>query len=214
MSAFPPDLAEHDPELSRFLEAVVDLSARRHNRGPDEFLALLEGLGETFRGLRKYRTDKTLTHSFDAFARKRVDLVDEPSEYPLAWDEVMVLALALGDSVSLVFPALKHTIDLMSSRLSEEGVPALFGQMLKRTRQLARQHADAELGAWVNGVIDALPGDDPPAVEREVNAWAQGLVDARPGGESPAAETEVSAWVQGLVDALPGDDPPADEERS
>jgi hypothetical protein len=191
MSAFSTDLAEHDPELSRFLEAVVDLSARRHNRGPDEFLALLEGLGETLRGLRKYRTDKTLTQSFDAFARKRYDLVDEPSEYSLAWDEVMVLTLALGDSAPLVFPALKQAIELMSMRLSEEGVPALFGQMLKRTRQLARQHGDKQLGAWVQGVIGALPGDAPSAVEREV-----------------------SAWVQGVVEALPGDDPPAEEERS
>jgi hypothetical protein len=213
MSAFSPDLAEHDPELSRFFEAVIDLSARRHNRGPDEFLALLEGLGETLRGLRKYRTDKTLTPSLEAFARKRFDLVDEPSEYSMAWDEVMVLALALGDSAPLVFPALKHTIELMSSHLSEEGAPALFGQMLKRTRQLARQHGDKELGAWVQGVIGALPGGDPPAVEREVSAWVQGVVHALPSDGPFVVESAANAWVQAVVDALPSDDPPADGEK-
>lgn len=166
MSAFSPDLTEHDPELARFLETVVELSARRHNRGPDEFLVLLEGLGETFRGLRKYRTDRALTTGFDAFARKRFDLVDEPSEYPFAWDELMVLALGLGDAARLVFPALKHMIELMSERLGEQGVPTLFGQMLKRTRQLARQHGDEELGAWVQGVVGALPGDEGPAIEQ------------------------------------------------
>jgi hypothetical protein len=36
-------------------------------------------------------------------------------------------------------------------------VPTVFGQMLKRTRQLARQHGDRELSAWVQGVVNALP---------------------------------------------------------
>jgi hypothetical protein len=159
MSALPPDASEHDPELSRFLDQVVDLSLRRHSRGPDDFLAATEGLAETFRGLRRYRTEKTLSHRLDAFARKRFDLVDDASEYVLAWDEVMVLSMALGRSAPLVFPALKHTIDLMSARLGEEGVPALFGQMLRRTRQLARQHGDGDLVAWVQGVVNALPSD-------------------------------------------------------
>ena len=30
---------------------------------------------------------------------------------------------------------------------------------LHRAIQLARQHADPELDAWVRGVVDALPGD-------------------------------------------------------
>jgi hypothetical protein len=159
MSALPSLPSEHDPELGRFLDQVIDLSARRHSRGPDEFLAATGELVSTFQDLRRYRTDKILTLRLQAFAHKRFELVDDASEYVLAWDEVMVLSMVLGESAPLVFPALKHAIHLMSERLAEEGVPALFGQMLKRARQLARQHADAELGAWVKGVVDALPGD-------------------------------------------------------
>jgi hypothetical protein len=205
MSDFSPDLAEHDPELGRFLEAVVDLSARRHNRGPDEFLAQVQGLGDTFRGLLQHRTAETLSLSLGAFASKRFDLVDEPSEYPDAWDELMVLVLGVGESAPLVLPALKQAIERMSSHLSEEGVPALFGQMLKRTRQLARQHGDAELGAWVQGVIAALPESEPRTLE--AGAWMQGLLDAMPQSEP----RELGVWVQ-HVDVLPGAEPPPDDD--
>jgi hypothetical protein len=54
---------------------------------------------------------------------------------------------------------LKSTLELLSGRLGEEGVPALFGKLLKHTRQLARQHGDTELSAWVQGVVNALPDD-------------------------------------------------------
>jgi hypothetical protein len=141
------------------LDAIVELSARRHSRGPDDFLEALGELADTFRGLRRYRTEAALAPRLEAFVRKRFDLVDEASEYALAWDEVVVLSMALEASAALLLPALKRAIERMSSRLAEEGVAALFGQMLKRTRQLARQHGDAELAAWVQGVVNALPDD-------------------------------------------------------
>jgi hypothetical protein len=43
--------------------------------------------------------------------------------------------------------------------LTEDGVPRLFGQLLKRLRDLSRQTGDLELKAWLTGVADALPGD-------------------------------------------------------
>jgi hypothetical protein len=156
-SSSPSGPSEHDPELGRFLDDVVDLSARRHSRGPDDFLAALEALADTFRHLRRYRNDHVLAQRLEAFVRKRFELVDDPSEYVLAWDEVVVLTMALETSVPLLLPALKEAIERMSSRLGEEGVPTVFGQMLKRTRQLARQHGDRELSAWVQGVVNALP---------------------------------------------------------
>jgi hypothetical protein len=158
-TAPPPPANEHDPELAHFLDAVVDLSARRYSQGPDEFLAAIEGLAEDFRGLARYRTDAALAQRLEQFVRKRFDLVDDPSEYELAWEEVMVLALALESAVPLVFPALKRLIERISALLGEEGIPPLFGRMLQRTRQLARLHGDAELAAWVQGVVNALPSD-------------------------------------------------------
>jgi hypothetical protein len=160
MSAFPPGPTEHDPELCRFLDDVVDLSLQRHVRGPDDFLATLGALADTFRNLRRYRTEPVLAQRLEAFVRKRFELVDDPSEHALAWDEVMVLTMALEGSVALLLPTLKEAIERMSSRLGEEGVPTVFGQMLKRTRQLARQHGDRDLEAWVQGVVNALPGAD------------------------------------------------------
>jgi hypothetical protein len=158
-SAIPPAPSEHDPELARFLDAIVDLSAQRHSRGPDEFLDALGELADTFRGLRRYRSEAALGPRLGAFVRKRFDLVDDASEYALAWDEVVVLTMALENCAPLVFPALKSAIERMSARLAADGIPALFGQMLRRTRQLSRQHGDAELAAWIQGVINALPGD-------------------------------------------------------
>jgi hypothetical protein len=155
----PPGADEHDPELSRFLDAIIDLSAGRYSRGPDEFLTAIEGLAENFRALARYRTDTALGQRLQQFVRKRFDLVDDPSEYALAWEEVMVLAMALERAAPLLFPALKRLIERISALLGEEDMPALFGQMLKHTRQLARQHGDAELAAWVQGVVNALPGD-------------------------------------------------------
>jgi hypothetical protein len=152
----PPD---HDPELSRFLEGVLELSTERHQRGPDAFLAALEGLADDFRALRLYRGEKSLEQRLDSFVEKRFQLIDEPSEYALAGDEVLVLSMALGDFAQLSVPALKRALVRLSAVLVEEGVVTVFGQLLKRLRQLARQHHDAELEAWVRGVVNALPSD-------------------------------------------------------
>jgi hypothetical protein len=154
-----PVSANHDPELSRLLDAIVDLAGARHGLGPDAFIAGLEEQAEQFRRLLPYRTERALTQRLSAFARKRFELVDDPSEYALATEELMLLAAALGGSAPLVFPALKATLELLSGQLAEEGVAALFGTLLKRTRQLARQHGDTELEAWVRGVVNALPDD-------------------------------------------------------
>ena len=154
-----PSETEHDPELSRFLDRVVELSAERHVHGPDALLADLGALGEEYRALARYRTDAVLARRFESFAEKRFGLVDDGAEYALAGDEVVLLSMALGEAAPLAFGALKRTLIRLSSVLGEEGVPAAFGQVLKRLRHLARQHGDTELEAWVRGVIDALPGD-------------------------------------------------------
>jgi hypothetical protein len=154
-----PEPTDHDPELSRFLQAIVDLSASRHGRGPEDFLGALEALGDELDQLRRYRTDKALSQRLEAFVHKRFELVDDPSEYVLAWDEVALLSMALRDSVPLAFPALKSALELLASNLTEPEVPAIFGQGLKRLRQLARQHGDTELEWWVQGIVKGLPDD-------------------------------------------------------
>lgn len=159
MSNRPLESASHDPELSRFFDAIVDLAAERHALGPDAFLAALDEQAVQFRRLLAYRSERALTQRLSAFARKRLELVDDASEYAIAIEEVMLLSTALQSSAQLAFPALKACLELLSGKLAEDGVPALFGKLLKRTRQLARQHHDTELEAWVQGVVKALPDD-------------------------------------------------------
>jgi hypothetical protein len=154
-----PESASHDPELGRFFDAIVDLAAARHGLGPEAFIAGLQDQAEQFRRLLPYRTERALTQRLSAFARKRIELVDDASEYVIAIEEVMLLSTALESSARLAFPALKATLELLSGRLGEQDVPALFGKLLKHTRQLARQHGDSELEAWVQGVVKALPDD-------------------------------------------------------
>src|SRR5690606_35140790 len=116
-------------------------------------------LGEKLGRLLPYRTERALEQRLTAFARRRFDLVDDASEYALASEEVMLLSTALGASARLAFPALKAALERLSGALGEPEVPALFGALLKHARRLARQHGDAELAAWVQGVVDALPSD-------------------------------------------------------
>jgi len=156
------DLAEHtdhDPELAEFLEAVTDLSAARHALGPEAFLAQLAEQEGALQALRKYRSDRALITRFEDFVQRRFDLVDEAAEYALAMDEVQVLSLVLDGARSLVIPALKRAIIISSGLLLEEGVPILFGQLLKRLRVLARSENDADLTAWVQGAIANLPDE-------------------------------------------------------
>lgn len=159
MSASEPPPPAHDAELSRFLDEVVELSASGRARGPDLFLEDLEALGARFEALQKYRTDKAVLQRLEAFARERFALVDEPSEYALAGDEVLVLSMALGKWAHLSVPALARAVELSSGVLAQAGVPAVFGQLLERLRHLARQQGDSERLTWVQGVISALPGD-------------------------------------------------------
>lgn len=158
MSEANPSL-DHDPELSGFLDAVVELSAERHQRGPDAFLAALERLEREFRALSQYRTARAIEQRLTRFAEKRFQLIDEPEEYALAGGEVLVLSMALGDAAQLAVPALQRALVRLSGVLTEADVPATFGQILRRLRQLARQHGDDELEAWVRGVINALPSE-------------------------------------------------------
>ncbi|HWO12791.1 MAG TPA: hypothetical protein VNN80_25005 [Polyangiaceae bacterium] len=148
-----------DPELRRFLDAVVNLSAERHGRGPDAVIGSALELGHELEKLRKYRSDRVLCDRFEAFAKRRFALVDDPSECALAADEVLVLSLAAGDAAQLAVPAMQHAVRELSGALAEDGVPELFGQLLKRLQRLGRQHADRELLAWVEGVARALPGE-------------------------------------------------------
>jgi hypothetical protein len=154
-----PASASHDPDLSRFLDAIVDLAGERHRLGPDAFLTELDEQAEQFRRLLPYRTERALTQRLSAFVHKRFELVDDASEYAIATEEVMLLSTALQGSAKLTFPALKAALEVLSSKLTEDGVPAEFGKLLKHTRQLARQHGDTELQAWVQGVVKALPDD-------------------------------------------------------
>lgn len=156
----PPDTG-HDPELNRLLDAVVDLAAERVLLGPDAFLAALDDLAGRFQRLLPYRTERALTQSLSSFARRRFELIDDPSEYPLAAEEVMLLSTLLQASAPLAIPATKLAVELLSARLTEEGAPAVFGKLLKHLRQLAHLHADPELAAWVRGVVAALPDDGP-----------------------------------------------------
>jgi hypothetical protein len=156
-----PEGADHDydPELASFLERVTELSALRQGSGPEAFFAHIHDLGVELRELRKYRTDRALGPRLEAFAARRFELVDDSSEYALATDEVLVLSMVLADAAELAIPALKRGVIILSAVLSEEGVPRLFGQLLKRLRDLSRQTGDVELKAWLTGVADALPGD-------------------------------------------------------
>jgi hypothetical protein len=154
-----PGSSTHDPELSRFLERVIELSALRQTSGPDAFLSVLDQLGAQFRELRKYRKDGALGPSLQAFAARRFELVDEASEYALAADEVLVLSMVLADAATLIVPSLQRSVMILSGVLAEAGVPRLFGQLLKRLRELSRQTGDAELKAWLASVVKALPSD-------------------------------------------------------
>lgn len=148
-----------DPELRRFLDAVVELSADRQRLGPEAFLARVEALAGPLEALRKYRSARVLTERFESFAKQRFGLIDDSSEYALAGDEVLVLSLVLGAAAPLAVPALQHAVHALAGALTAEGAAAVFGQLLKRLQRLAREHDDRELSAWVDGVARALPGD-------------------------------------------------------
>ena len=154
-----PSSSAHDPELSKFLRGVEELSAVRHARGPDAFLHQVDTLGAELQALRKYRSDRVLSTRFEEYAAHRFALVDDASEYALAADEVLVLSIVSAEAPELVTRALQRSVSILSGVLIEEGVPALFGQLLKRLRDIARSTGDPALEHWLEGVVNALPGD-------------------------------------------------------
>jgi hypothetical protein len=93
-----------------------------------------------------------------AFAKKRFELVDDESEYAAVGREVLSLALVAEASPELLVPVLQQSVRASSDVLAAEGMPRVFGQLLRRLRELARRSGDKEAEAWVAGVIANLPG--------------------------------------------------------
>lgn len=112
-----------------------------------------------FRELRERRAESEMKAELEDFARHRFELVDEPGEYADATSEVLSLSLVAADAPELVERALQDSVIRLSAVLSVEGVPQLFAQLLKRLRELARQHQNTELRVWVDGVVAALPDE-------------------------------------------------------
>lgn len=149
----------HDPELSKLLRSVEELSAVRNAQGPDAFLDQVHTLAAELQTLRKYRSDRALSARLEEYAAHRFALVDDASEYALAADEVLVLSIVSAEAPELVTRALQRSVSILSGVLIEEGVPALFGQLLKRLREIARSTGDPGLKFWLDGVVNALPSD-------------------------------------------------------
>lgn len=154
-----PESGAHDPELNKLLRSVEELSATRHARGPDAFLDQVNTLAAELQALRKYRSDRALSARLEEYAAHRFELVDDASEYALATNEVLVLSIVLAEAPELVTRSLQRAASILSGALREEGVPALFGQLLKRLREIARSTGDPGLKFWLDGVVSALPGD-------------------------------------------------------
>jgi hypothetical protein len=158
---FPTDI-----ELERWLVDVTELSAslgpQQARAESDPFLERVAELGRRFSSLRNTdtesdRSDEVLQACLVAHAEHRFRLVDEAPEYAQATEELLTLSLVLSSAPELVAPALQRGIVLLSALLTEPGVPRQFGRLLRRLRELARQSGSAELQAWVDGAISALP---------------------------------------------------------
>ena len=146
-----------DPELSSFLDAVIELAASQGVVGPRVFLQEVSRLSGHFESLAKYRTDAVLRDRLERFARRRLSLVDEAHEYQDAGNELLMLSMVLVNRPDLAAPPLQAAIVDLTEALSTEGVPGVFGKLLKRLQGLARSSADPELRHWVEGVIASLP---------------------------------------------------------
>jgi hypothetical protein len=155
-----------DVELERLLADVIELSSslgpQQARAESDPFLQRVAELGRRFSSLRSAetandRSDEVLQACLIAHAEHRFRLVDEPAEYALATEELLTLSLVLSAAPELAAPALQRGIVLLSAVLTEPGVPRQFGRLLRRLRELARQSGSADLQAWVEGAISALP---------------------------------------------------------
>ncbi|HVZ33440.1 MAG TPA: hypothetical protein VG963_13500 [Polyangiaceae bacterium] len=136
---------------------MIELARERESAGADAFLERLGSLRLRFTELAKTRDPELLEAVIGAFASHRFDLVDEPREYAEATSELLCLSLVASEVPERVIRALQDGVVRLSGVLAEEGVPQLFAQLLKRLRELARARQDAELRAWVDAVISALP---------------------------------------------------------
>jgi len=152
---------ESDIEFERLLSDASELAAMA---GPeagradsDAFLEQVARLQQRFAELRPTRQELDLQIRCQAYAEHRFGLVDEAHEYARAAEELLALSLVLSEAPEVVAPALQRGVLRLSAVLSEPGVPRLFGRLLRRLRELARQSGSAELRAWVEGVVAALP---------------------------------------------------------
>jgi hypothetical protein len=156
-----PAVPLEDLRLERFLERVLALSENQRSAHPDEFLQEVDVLRGELKSLEQSYSEELLRGCFEAFARHRFELVDSGEEYATASDEVLVLSMVSSEAPSLCVGALQAAVITLSSVLAEEGAVRQFGNLLRRLRQLARQTDDAELKAWLAGVVSSLPDDTP-----------------------------------------------------
>jgi len=152
---------ESDIEFERLLSDASELAATLGSSAAradaDAFLAQVARLQQRFAELRPSREQLDLQIRCQAYAEHRLGLVDEAHEYARATEELLALSLVLSDAPEVVAPALQRGVVRLSAVLSEPGVPRLFGRLLRRLRELARLSGSAELRAWVDGVVRALP---------------------------------------------------------
>jgi sugar-specific transcriptional regulator TrmB len=150
-----------DPELERLLAAVNELAAsvgvERARAAPDAFLERVGELQRQFAALRPTREEVELQCRLLDYAEHRFTLVDEARDYARAAEELLTASLVFSDSPELIAPALQRGVVRLSAVLSEPGVPQSFGRLLRRLRELARQSSNADLRAWVDGVVASLP---------------------------------------------------------
>jgi hypothetical protein len=154
-----PAVPLEDLRLERFFDRVLALSEKQRSAHPDEFLQEVDGLRGELRSLQQSHSEELLRGCFEAFARHRFELVDSGEEYATACDEVLVLSMVASETPALCVRALQEAVITLSSVLAEEGAVRQFGNLLRRLRQLARQTDDAELKAWVAGVVSSLPDE-------------------------------------------------------
>ena len=152
---------ESDLEFERLLsdasELAASLGSEKVRADSDAFLERVAQLQRRFAELRPARDELDLQLRCQAYAEHRFQLVDEAHEYAQATEELIALSLVLSEAPGVVGPALQRGVVLLSATLGEPGVPRLFGRLLRRLRELARQSGNAELRAWVDGVVSALP---------------------------------------------------------
>ncbi|HEU4577604.1 MAG TPA: hypothetical protein VFS67_05085 [Polyangiaceae bacterium] len=150
-----------DPELEHLLGAVNELAASvgvdQARAAPDAFPERVAELRAQFAALRPSREAVELECRLLDYAEHRFALVDEARDYARATEELLTASLVLADAPELIGPALQRGVVRLSAVLAEPGVPQSFARLLRRLRELARQSGSADLRAWVDGVVAALP---------------------------------------------------------